>query len=282
MQSPIWSAAVADLTLAISIEPDRAATSLNLAVAYLESGAEGDVDLAISTLTRTITAEPGYAAAYVNRAAAYIARGEHDDIGSAFDDLQTAMEIQPDLAGTHLMVANAYVARGEPGDDGMAISELSRALELEPDSAEAYYNRGLVRSASGDRLSSLADLRRAQELQPREPDYNTALCLQMALAGSPDAALPHCDTAVIAGQRGAHNGSRAVANALLGRRGEALADLEAFLSWVSASPRDECRSLYVASRTAWVEELGAGGNPFDEATLQALSPRPSLPGRHPC
>ena len=276
------SLAIADLTLAMVIEPDRAATSLNLAVAYLERGAEGDVNLAVSTLTRTIAAEQGYAAAYVNRAAAYMARGEHDDIGSAFDDLQTAMDVEPDVAGTHLMVANAYVARGGPSDNRMAIIELNRALELEPDSAEAYYNRGLVLSASGDRLSSLADLRRAQELRPSEPDYNAALCLQMALAGSPDAALPYCDTAVITGQRGAHNGSRAVANALLGRRTEALADLEAFLSWVSASPRDECRSLYVASRMAWVQELSAGGNPFDEATLQALRPRPSLPGRDPC
>ena len=82
-----------------------------------------------------------------------------------------------------------------------------------------------------------------------------------------------------AGRRGAHSGSRAVVNALLGRREEAQADLKAFLSWVSASPGDECRSLYTTSRTAWVEELAAGGNPFDEATLQALGPMPSLPGR---
>ena len=279
-----WDAqlAVRDLESARDIRPDHAATSLNLAVAYLERRFPVDADLAVSALTDAISVEPDYAAAYVNRAAAYVARGDAGDLDRAFDDVETAMETRPGLTEAYLTLANVYAARGQPGDDRRAIDELSRALELAPGSAEAYYSRGLARSAAGDTAGSLADLRRAQELESRAPHVNAALCLQLSLVGNPESALPYCDTAVGAGPRGAYSEPRSVANALLGRHEEAADDLETFLSWVDSSPREECLSLYSASRTRWLEQLRAGNSPFDAETLGSLRPRPSPPGRDPC
>ena len=254
--------AVYDLVRATTVSPERAASSLNLAVAYLERGAGGDVDRALSSLNEALAVDPEYASAYVNRAGAYVARGGPGDVDRALDDIEKALDIEPDLASAYLNRGNAFLARGEPGDTELAIAELSRAIALAPDSPEAHFNRGLVYSELEHWSASLTDLRRARDLDPRRLTYNSTLCLQLAVAGDPEEAMPYCDQAVAADPGGLSRDGRGLANALLGRDAEAIADFEAFLAWVDMSPKDGCRSRYGASRAAWVEALKAGEAPI--------------------
>ena len=274
--------AVHDLVRATTVSPERAASSLNLAVAYLERGAGGDVDRALTSLNEALAVDSEYASAYVNRAGAYIARGAPGDVARALGDIEEALDIEPDLASAYLTRGNAFLARGESGDAELAIAELSRAIELAPDSPEAHFNRGLVYSELEHWSASLTDLRRARDLDPRRLVYNSTLCLQLAVAGDPDEAMPYCDQAVAADPGGLSRDGRGLANALLGRDDEAIADFEAFLAWVDMSPKDGCRSRYGESRAAWVEALKAGQEPFDPAALADLRPRPTVSIAEPC
>ncbi len=273
--------ALADLTRAAEIAPRDAATYLNRAVAYMESDGEEDLDRAIADLTKAMSLRTSYAPAYVNRAGAYLQRNAPGDLDLAFDDLERALKIQPDLAAAYLNRGNAYLARDGTGNLDLAKQDFSRAIELAPDFPPAYYNRGLVHSALGDLDGSVADLQRAHQLRPDDPSYNSTLCWQMGVSGKPAMALPYCNFAVTASVGQAKDG-RGLAYATMGRHADAIADFEAFLDWVNASPKETCRQHYHASRSSWIEVLQAGGNPFNAATLSRLGIVPVAPGDDPC
>ena len=266
--------ALADLTRAVSIDPERADTYLNRAVARMERGEVSDPDRAISDLTEAIDIRPDYAAAYVNRAGAHMMRGGSGDLDRAFDDLERALEIDPDLAV-------AYIYRGEEGDLQLAAEDFSRTIDLTPDSPKAHFNRRLLYSDLEDWNRSLADLRRASDLSPYDPVFNNALCWQLGVRGQPEEALPFCDLAVEVDPAGMARDSRGLVYAMIGRADEAVADLEAFLSWVDTAG-ETCRSHYGPSRLAWIEALKSGGNPFDAETLSGLHLRPVAPNDDPC
>ena len=274
--------AIADLTNARSIEPQRAATELNLAVAYVERDENGDRDRALASLERALAYDPEYAGAYVNRASIYVDMGMAGDLARAFEDLDQAQELQPDLAAAHVVRASGYLARGEAGDSEEALGELSRAIGLEPGSAVAHFNRGLIYSELGDWNGSLYDLTRAQELNPHNAGYNSALCLQLALAGQTDDALQYCDWALAIQPQGLALDSRALAFALAGDTERAVSDYEALLEWLGSSAGQGCRSHYEDSRRNWMQTLRDGANPFTPAVLEQLRPVPVLPGRTHC
>ena len=273
--------ALADLTKAAEIAPRNAATYLNRAVAYMEGGTGDDLDRAIADLTRAMTLRADYAPAYVNRAGAYVQRNGPEDLDRAFEDVERALQIEPDLGPAYLTRGNAYLTRGGAGNLDLARQDFSRAIELAPDSPRAYYNRGLVHSALGDLDASVADLQRAHQLRPEEPSYNSTLCWQMGVSGKPAMALPYCDAAVAANV-GQGRDARGLVYATMGRHADAIADFEAFLEWVEASPKESCRQHYHASRSLWLRTLREGGSPFDPATLSRLSIRPVGPGHEPC
>ena len=274
--------AIADLTSARSIDPQRAATDLNLAVAYVERGESGDGQRALASLERALAQDPDYAGAYVNRASIYVATGLAGDLDRAFQDLDRAQELQPDLAAVHVVRASAYLARGESGNSEEAIGELSRAIELEPGSAVAHFNRGLIYSELEDWGASLTDLRRAQELSPHTAAYNNALCLQLALSEMPGEAVQYCDWALALQPQGLALDSRALAYALIGNSERAATDYRALLAWLASTEGQSCRSRYEDSRRNWMETLQRGGNPFSPAILEQLRPAPALPGTTPC
>ena len=94
--------------------------------------------------------------------------------------------------------------------------------------------------------------------------------------------MPVCERAVAHDQTNQSREARGVAYALTGRTEKAIEDLEAFLEWVDASPKDSCRDIYWQSRADWIDELRSGNDPFDPATLRALRVRPVSPGAVPC
>ena len=159
---------------------------------------------------------------------------------------------------------------------------LPAAVELEPDSPMAFFNRGLVYSALGDWDRSTADLRRAQELDTENAAFNNTLCWQLGIQQLPESALPYCNLAVDANPDGQARDSRGVVYAVMGRDAEAIADFEAFLAWVGRSAKDSCAAQYRDSRNAWIEELRAGRNPFDAATLLEMRARPVTASSDPC
>jgi hypothetical protein len=100
--------------------------------------------------------------------------------------------------------------------------------------------------------------------------------------GEPNLALPYCDLALAPDLGEMARDGRGLVLALLGRNDEAIGEFEAFLSWVDTSPKESCRGSYHPSRRAWVEELQAGGNPFDADTLRRLRVRPVVSAGDPC
>lgn len=274
--------AFADFANALEIEPERAATHLNRAVAYIERGQNDDLARAIADLDAALDLRPNYAAAYVNRSGAYLARAERGDIERAFDDIEKALEIDAELASARVGLGNAYINRGLPGDMDWALAEFSRAIELSPKYARAYFNRGLVHSALQNLGSSLSDLRRAQRLKPANPIFSSALCWQMTAIGDPESALRFCDIADALDPSGIALDSRGFAHALMGELDRAAADFEAFLEWASASPKESCHAYYEPSRSAWVESLRAGRNPFDSMNLMELRVQPAPFREAPC
>ena len=225
---------------------------------------------------------PDYASAYVNRAGVYIARAGTGDLDLAFADLDQALEIEPEMASAFLNRGIAYLARGFEGDLQLAVGAFDRAIQFSSDPAAAYFNRGLVYPELGDLNRSVEDLRRAQELGPSEPAYNRSLCWQLAVAGSPEEALPYCDRAVVNDPQGISRNSRGLVNALLGRSERAIADFEEFLAWVDESTKESCALHYRNSRTSWIEALKAGEDLFDYSTLHEMQIKPAVSGGDPC
>ena len=274
--------AIADLTNARSIEPQRPATELNLAVAYVQRRGAGDIERALGSMERALEYDSEYAQVFVNRASVYIGRGEAGDLEGAFRDLEEALEIQPGLSTAYIVRSSAYLARGYRGDREEAIAELSRAIDLEPTSHAAFFTRGLVYSELGDWHGSLADFRQAQRLNPQNASYNSTLCLQESLAGTPERGLQYCDWALALEPEGLALDSRALAHALAGNKAQSVKDYESFLEWLRRSTRESCRQYYEASRLSWMETLRQGGDPFSAHALQQLRPRPALPWNTPC
>ncbi len=273
--------ALDDLTMAVSFEPRRAGAYLNRAVVHLEHGGAAHLGRALADLEQAIEIDPDYASAYVNRAAAYLQRSNDGDLERAFDDIEKAMSIDPQETAAYVNLGNAYLQQGASGDLKRAADEFSRAIELAPAAATAYYNRGLVFSAlwatGEDWARSTDDFRRAQELLPRDFTFNNTLCWQLGLQRLGEQALPFCETALWEQPEGLARDSRGLVFAVMGRASEAVADFEAFLDWVGVSQKESCGRHYQPSRSAWVEELKAGGNPFDAETLQGLRVRPAAP-----
>ena len=261
-------------TQVLAVQPRSVDTYNSRALAYLERDRPGDADLALADLTRAVSIDPERADTYLNRAGAHMMRGGSGDLDRAFEDLERALEIDPDLAV-------AYIYRGEEGDLQLAAEDFSRTIELTPDSPKAHFNRGLLYSDLEDWNRSLADLRRASDLSPYDPVFNNALCWQLGVRGQPEEALPFCDLAVEVDPAGMARDSRGLVYAMIGRADEAVADLEAFLSWVDTAG-ETCRSHYGPSRLAWIEALKSGGNPFDAETLGGLHLRPVAPNDDPC
>ena len=228
-------------------------------------------DMVRAALERALAYPPkdvgALAGVYFSLGYIYALQGDPDGALSYYTQ---AIERNPGLVSAYNNRGAAYLSRREEGDLRRAISDFSQAIELAPDLGSAWYNRGMSYMALGEAYDeqTLADLRRAQALQPNKPGPSNALCWQLSLMGRPEEALPYCDVAVAADPTAYSRDSRGLAYALLGRKEEAIADFEALMAWLEAQPRETDPSY--ARRREWIEALRAGHNPFDEKTLSAL------------
>ena len=253
-------------------------TYVNRSKAYLLRGADDDPSLAFNDLSTAISIDPAHAEAYVSRAALYLERGTPVDLSRALEDVEQAISIDPGLASAYLVHGEISVHQDELLG---AISKFSRALSLDLNLAPAFFNRGLTYSALHRWDRSLADLRRAQSLRPRDVMFNRTLCWQLSVLGRPSEALTFCSTAVLMDSTGASRDGRGLAYALLGRTEDAIDEFDALLEWAAESRKPTCLQNY-ASRRFWATALRAGENPFVDDILSGLAVGPDVLAKDPC
>ena len=149
-----YTAAIADYTSAIRIEPDAADAYYNRGSAYYNLK---NYKAAIADFTSALKINPDYAQAYNNRGNVY---ANLENYTAAIADFTSALRIKPDYA-------DAYNNRGLTYAKGLenytaAIADFTSAIRIDPDYADAYRNRGLSKAKSGQ--SSCSDYKRACDL----------------------------------------------------------------------------------------------------------------------
>lgn len=125
---------------------------------------------AISYFERAIERDPRYALAHSGLSDSYAMlgvfgmRAPREVFPLARTAVEKALEIDPDLAAAHATLGHIKVQFDLDWNGGMA--EYSRAIELDPAHAPTYHYRGILFALRGDIARSLADLQRAQQLEP--------------------------------------------------------------------------------------------------------------------
>jgi len=158
------------------------------AIRYTEEGFRKALDY----LQRAIDSDAGYALAYSGMADAYYDASNlllppEEAMPRAKAAAQRAVTLDPALAEAH--VSLGLVASKFEWDWATAEKEFQTALALDPNSAAAHQWYGLYRAQLGDTARAVAELRRAQELDPLSSDISSYLAEALYLARRYDEAL---------------------------------------------------------------------------------------------
>jgi tetratricopeptide (TPR) repeat protein len=254
-----YQQAISDYTKVIELDPKNAVAYTGRGLGYYN---QGDYQQAIADYTKALELDPQNATAYYNRGLAYADQG---DFQQALADYTKALELDPQDADVYYNRAWAYYNQG---DYKPAISDYTKVLELEPQAADAYDNRGDAYAAQGDYQQAIADYTKAIELDPNYLSSWNGLCRVSSLMGSAPKGMNACEQAIkLAPDNGYLHDSRGLARALTGDYQGAIEDFKFFIEW---SKQNNLYEQYGRKREAWIAELEAGRNPFDEATLEAL------------
>lgn len=206
-----------------------------------------------------------------------------DDIESALANLTQSLRVRRDYAQAYLMRGNTYMQRQEDGDRESAIQDYSAAIRLADESEppdylkRAFYNRALAQIQSGaDEWEP--DLDQALTYGYPARDVFVAKCYGFLRETQVDNAKNACETALDAGNDEPDLAylNYAIALAVLSEedaqgslREESIMRLEAHIEWLHlVNGRYDRYQGELAD--AWLAELEAGGQPFDEETLRNL------------
>jgi len=169
--------ALADLTETIALDPTNVDAYVNRAELLLELG---DTTSAHSDVTAGLEQDGARAELHVLAGSLAQAEDRGTDAMAAYD---TALRLQPDLIGALSARAELHY---EQSDLLSAFADLNTAVLLDPDNAEIRFNRAIVAIDLGRGEYALADLRRADELTPGDPDITDKLrqCQDLVDSGS--------------------------------------------------------------------------------------------------
>ena len=168
-----YAQAVALISHAISVHPERAVYHLNLANALQ---AQGKGDAAKESYLNAIALDPDLYEAHFNLGNARLASGAVD---AAIESYRRAALIRVDLPELHNNLGNALLAQHRLDE---AIASFNQALQRKPDYAEAYNNLGNALQEQGALEAAVACFRQAIRLRPdyAEAYYNLGNTLEAA------------------------------------------------------------------------------------------------------
>lgn len=117
------SGALANLDMAIQLNPNQAGLYSNRGNVYLASGND---DKALADYGEAIQRDPNFAGAYFNRGNVYSRKGK---LSRALQDLTAAVHLSPVYAPAYYNRAIVYLRLGHPVE---AVADIRRTLELNP------------------------------------------------------------------------------------------------------------------------------------------------------
>ena len=150
---------------------------------------------ALTDLRRAIELDPTYALAYAGVADVYNLLGAYEygvvppyeAYPAARDSADRALQLDPELAEGHAALAN--ILFNYEWDWEEAERRYRRALDLNPGFAMAHHWYSLLLRAEGRDEESLAEIRRARQLDPKSPIMSTSLARHYYFAGDTEAAI---------------------------------------------------------------------------------------------
>lgn len=211
--------ALADYTVNAALEPDSYAIYSFRGALYHQLGEPGK---AIDDFTKVIALKPDLSETYRLRAQVYTILDQHEN---ALADMEQAAKRGDPVAMEHLREKNQDPKDGE---ELREIEKLTQAIADDPENAELYFKRGLSYGLlePPQHHKTLADFRKAMELNPDEPVYFTLRQMIFSKLGMYDKTLADCNKLIELdpGNADAY-WHRAIAYAYLGGRNDSLADM---------------------------------------------------------
>ncbi|WP_293097855.1 AAA-like domain-containing protein [Moorena sp. SIOASIH] len=280
----------------LELEPEKNAKSIALFTKGEQLAKEGDVEGAIAKFEEAkewnpeLELEPDKKAkqlaalAKVKQGQQLAKKGDVEGAIAKFKEakkINSNLELEPEKNAKSI----ALVTEGEElaiqGDVEGAIAKFKEAkewnpeLELEPDkkakqlAAFAKVEQGTELAKEGKLTKALSLYKEAQQLDPileLNPLSLNRICRFGSLHGYAADVIDTCEKAVAKAPKykyERYQHSRGVARALTGDTAGAISDFQAFVDWTS-------NDKWKAQRQKWIDELGAGKNPFTEEVLKDL------------
>ena len=176
------SASITNFLKAIELNPVRATTYRNLALACEKQGL---LDEAISHFRRALQIDPKYAEAHNDLGGALKEKGLLDEAISHF---RRALQIDPDYVGAYNNLGNALKAQGNLDE---AIEHYRRALQIDPGYAKAHFNLGVAMEGRGELGQTIEHYRKGLEIEPDDAKAHFSLGVALATKGELDEAISH-------------------------------------------------------------------------------------------
>jgi tetratricopeptide (TPR) repeat protein len=175
--------AINDLSRAEALEPDNPAHPRGLANAL---AATGDLKGSITAANRAIELMPTYAPAYAQRG---VAKAAAKDTKGALEDLDRAIQMDPRVA---VFLLDRGRVKSDAGDYFGAIKDFERAMALAPAKGSGLADRGVVRLRMKDYQGAIDDLEKAIAITPTHHGAIASLSEARAGLGDLEGALREC------------------------------------------------------------------------------------------
>lgn len=173
--------AVADFTTAIELAGEYTVALNNRGNAYqnLEQP-----KLALADYNRALEMDPEYGKAYGNRGNLYLHREQYE---SALKDFDRSIELEADNpdADDPLLHHSRGIAHLRLKQPQQAVADFTTAIDLKNDLVDAYVLRGKSHQQLGRYDLSLADYRKAIELDPLKAEFHNNLAWLLATCPDP-------------------------------------------------------------------------------------------------